>query len=111
MVNIQLLQLVEVVVYLPIGSILYADKNTFSYHRNNSNYKDILKNGDEEKYLLINSLKTDCLDCEDASIKVKSLIPVTPNTPKINLQKKSNDSNQWVEEVNDQFKNLNTTNN
>ena len=104
-------QLVEVVVYLPIGSILYADKNTFSYHRNNSNYKDILKNGDEEKYLLINSLKTDCLDCEDASIKAKSLIPVTPNTPKINLQKKSNDSNQWVEEVNDQFKNLNTTNN
>ena len=104
-------QLVEVVVYLPIGSILYADKNTFSYHRNNSNYKDILKNGDEEKYLLINSLKTDCLDCEDASIKAKSLIPVTPSTPKINLQKKSNDSNQWVEEVNDQFKNLNTTNN
>ena len=104
-------QLVEVIVYLPIGSILYADKNTFSYHRNNSNYKDILKNGDEENYLLINSLKTDCLDCEDASIKVKSLIPVTPNTPKINLQKKSNDSNQWVEEVNDQFKNLNTTNN
>ena len=104
-------QLVEVIVYLPIGSILYADKNTFSYHRNNSNYKDILKNGDEENYLLINSLKTDCLDCEDASIKAKSLIPVTPNTPKINLQKKSNDSNQWVEEVNDQFKNLNTTNN
>ena len=104
-------QLVEVVVYLPIGSILYADKNTFSYHRNNSNYKDILKNGDEEKYLLINSLKTDCLDCEDASIKAKSLIPVTPNTPKINLQKKSNDSNQWVEKVNDQFKNLNTINN
>ena len=104
-------QLVEVIVYLPIGSILYADKNTFSYHRNNSNYKDILKNGDEEKYLLINSLKTDCLDCEDASIKAKSLIPVTPSTPKINLQMKSNDSNQWVEEVNDQFKNLNTTNN
>ena len=59
----------EVVVYLPIRSILYVDKNTFLYHRNNSNYKDILKNGDEEKYLLINSLKTDCLDCEDASIK------------------------------------------
>lgn len=104
-------QLVEVIVYLPIGSILYADKNTFSYHRNNSNYKDILKNGDEENYLLINSLKTDCLDCEDASIKAKSLIPVTPSTPKINLQMKSNDSNQWVEEVNDQFKNSNTTNN
>ncbi|MDG1790225.1 MAG: PspC domain-containing protein [Flavobacteriaceae bacterium] len=104
-------QLVEVIVYLPIGSILYADKNTFSYHRNNSNYKDILKNGDEEKYLLINSLKTDCLDCEDPYIKEKSLIPVTPNTPKINLQKKSNDSIQWIEEVNDQFKNLNTTNN
>ena len=104
-------QLVEVIVYLPIGSILYADKNTFSYHRNNSNYKDILKNGDEEKYLLINSLKTDCLDCEDPYIKAKSLIPVTPNTPKINLQKKSNDSIQWIEEVNDQFKNLNTTNN
>ncbi|RZP17486.1 MAG: PspC domain-containing protein [Flavobacteriales bacterium] len=104
-------QLVEVIVYLPIGSILYADKNTFSYHRNSSNYKDILKNGDEEKHLLINNLKTVCLDCEDLSFNVEPEIPSTPNVPKTNLQEKKHDSTQWVEEVNDQFKNLNTTNN
>lgn len=104
-------QLVEVIVYLPIGSILYADKNTFSYHRNSSNYKDILKNGDEEKYLLINNLKTVCLDCEDLSFNVEPEISNTPNVPKINLHEKKHDSTQWIEEVNDQFKNLNTTNN
>ena len=62
-------QEVKVVLYLPIGTVLFADNNTYSYHSNSSHYKDILNNGDEEKYLLINSLKTDCLDCEDASIK------------------------------------------
>jgi len=56
-------QEVEVVVYLPIGTILYADDNTYSFHRNDSRYRDILDNGDEEHYLLIEDGQTRCLDC------------------------------------------------
>ncbi len=56
-------QEVEVVVYLPVGTIIYADDNTYSFHRNDYNYRDILENGDEEQYLLIEDGKTRCLDC------------------------------------------------
>jgi phage shock protein PspC (stress-responsive transcriptional regulator) len=58
-------QEVEVIVYLPIGTVLYADDNTFSFHRNDSYYRDILNNGDEEKYLLIEDGSTRCIDCPD----------------------------------------------
>ncbi|MBT8256407.1 MAG: PspC domain-containing protein [Bacteroidia bacterium] len=56
-------QEVEVIVYLPIGSILYADDNTYSFHRNDSHYRDILNIGDEEQYLLIEDGETRCLTC------------------------------------------------
>jgi len=56
-------QEIEVIVYLPIGTIIYADDNTYSFHRNDYYYKDILDNGDEEKYLIIEDGKTRCLDC------------------------------------------------
>ncbi|MEM7085801.1 MAG: PspC domain-containing protein [Bacteroidota bacterium] len=56
-------QEVEVIVYLPIGTVLYADDNTYSFHRNDSFYRDILDNGDEEHYLLIEDGQTRCLDC------------------------------------------------
>lgn len=56
-------QEVQVIVYLPIGSVLYADGNTYSFHRNSSYYRDILDNGDEEKYLIIEDGKVRCLDC------------------------------------------------
>lgn len=56
-------QKVEVVLYLPIGSTLYADDNTYYYHRNTDEYGDILHNGDEEKYLKITENGTECRDC------------------------------------------------
>ncbi len=56
-------QEVEVIVYLPVGTIIYADDNTYSFHRNDSHYRDILDNGDEEKYLLIEDGETRCIDC------------------------------------------------
>ncbi|NND62439.1 MAG: hypothetical protein HKN48_04535, partial [Flavobacteriaceae bacterium] len=58
-------QEVEVIVYLPIGSVLYADDNTYSFHRNDSYYRDILDNGDEEKYLIIEDGATRCLECPE----------------------------------------------
>jgi hypothetical protein len=63
-------QEVEVILYLPIGSILYAEDNTYSFHRNNSRYNDILDNGDEEKYLRILEDETECLDCPTKERKV-----------------------------------------
>ncbi len=65
-------QEVEVVLYLPIGSILYADNNTYSFHRNSSRWSDILNNGDEEQYLLIQNEDTKCLDCPSFEAKIES---------------------------------------
>lgn len=56
-------QEVTVYVYLPEGSLLYADKNSQSYHKNTKDYKDILFVGQEEKHLIIGKEKTTCLDC------------------------------------------------
>ncbi|PQB04660.1 PspC domain-containing protein [Aureitalea marina] len=58
-------QEMEIVVYLPVGTILYADQNTYTFHRNDSYYRDILNNGDEEQYLLIEDGSTSCLDCPE----------------------------------------------
>jgi hypothetical protein len=56
-------QEVEVTVFLPEGSIVKADDNTYSFHRNSSHYRDILDNGFEDHYLLINDQDVICLDC------------------------------------------------
>jgi phage shock protein PspC (stress-responsive transcriptional regulator) len=56
-------QEVDITLYLPEGTILYADDNTYSFHRNSSSYMDILNNGDESHYLRILKNKTECLDC------------------------------------------------
>ena len=56
---------VRVIVYLPEGSVLYADDNTYTYHRNDSYYRDILDNGDEEKFLGVEDNYLRCLDCPE----------------------------------------------
>lgn len=58
-------QEVEVILYLPEGTIIYADDNTYSYHRNYSYYNDILDNGMEEKYLKVVRDDVICLNCDD----------------------------------------------
>ncbi|MAT89219.1 MAG: hypothetical protein CMC35_00890 [Flavobacteriaceae bacterium] len=58
-------QEVTVIVYLPEGATLYADDNTYSFHRNDSYYNDILDNGMEEKYLLVQDEDLVCVDCPD----------------------------------------------
>ena len=63
-------QKVELILYLPEGSILYADNNTYSFHRNDSYYNDILENGMEEHYLKILHNATKCLDCDDDEFEV-----------------------------------------
>lgn len=63
-------QSIEITLYLPEGSVLYADKNTYYYHRNSSYYGDILDNDDEEHFLQIKNDKTVCLDCAHKEITV-----------------------------------------
>ncbi len=82
-------QEVEVVLYLPINSVLYADKNTYSFHSNSSRYNDILRNGDEENYLLIQKSKTVCLDCPESNTSDSN-----------NMNNHSSDEN-WEQEVNE----------
>jgi len=56
-------QEVQVTLYLPEGSMLYADDNTYSFHRNQGFYGDILENGQEEHFLKIIDDQTICEDC------------------------------------------------
>ncbi|WP_051205377.1 PspC domain-containing protein [Salinimicrobium xinjiangense] len=56
-------QRVQVTLFMPVGSVLYAADNTYSFHRNADYYGDILLNGDEERYLKITRGGTECLDC------------------------------------------------
>ncbi|WP_353777827.1 PspC domain-containing protein [Winogradskyella sp. 3972H.M.0a.05] len=58
-------QEIQVILYLPEGTILKADRNTYSFHRNSSYYNDILDNGMEEHYLKVISNDVICLDCDD----------------------------------------------
>jgi hypothetical protein len=56
-------QEVQVNLFLPVGTVLHAADNTYSFHRNSDYYGDILNNGDEERYLRISRDGTECLDC------------------------------------------------
>lgn len=64
-------QEIEVVLYLPEGSVLNANDNTYSFHRNSSSYRDILDNGFEEHYMRVMHNDLICLDCpKDKNYKV-----------------------------------------
>jgi phage shock protein PspC (stress-responsive transcriptional regulator) len=77
-------QEVEIIVHLPEGTILYADENTYSYHRNRSYHNDILNNGMEEHYLKVIEDDVICLDCpEDKEFEVK--ININDDDSKFNL--------------------------
>ena len=58
-------QEVYVTLYLPEGTTLYANKNTYSFHRNPSYYEDILDNGMEDHYLKVVKDGIDCPDCDE----------------------------------------------
>ena len=56
-------QEIEIILYLPEGSTLYADENTYPFHSNSSYYNDILDHGMEEHFLLVKNNKLICYDC------------------------------------------------
>lgn len=59
-------QEVRVIVYVPEGSVIYADDNTRSYHSNTRQYRDILNSGNEEKFLKVGRKSLNCIDCPES---------------------------------------------
>ncbi|HBR54816.1 MAG TPA: hypothetical protein DEA82_11810 [Flavobacteriaceae bacterium] len=60
-------QEIEITVFLPEGSVVYAEENTYSFHRNDSRYRDILHNGMEDRLLLVLKNKLQCLNCPEGT--------------------------------------------
>ena len=58
-------QEVEIILYLPEGSIVNTDGNTYSFHSNYRHYRDIIDNGFENQYLKVIKDDVICLDCGD----------------------------------------------
>ena len=58
-------QEIRVIVYLPEGATLFADNNTYSYHSNDTRYRDILDHGSEETYMTVGAGKLFCETCPD----------------------------------------------
>jgi phage shock protein PspC (stress-responsive transcriptional regulator) len=56
-------QYVKITLYLPEGTTVWTDDNTYSFHRNSSSYRDIIDNGFEEHYLKVINDDVICLDC------------------------------------------------
>jgi phage shock protein PspC (stress-responsive transcriptional regulator) len=67
-------QEVIVTIYLPEGSVLYANDNTDYFHRNWRYSNDILKHGMEEHYLKVIEDDVICLDCPEKNIEIKANI-------------------------------------
>lgn len=56
-------QEVQVTLFLPEGTVLWADENTSSFHSNADYYGDILISGEEGHFLKIMENETSCEDC------------------------------------------------
>jgi len=54
---------VRVILYLPLGSTLYPDKNIEDFHHSSDFYGNILNYGQEGNYLKINDNSTSCENC------------------------------------------------
>ena len=59
-------QEVRVTLFLPEGTVLYADDNISSFHRSSDYYGNILEHNEEENYLTIGNNTTICNDCPDS---------------------------------------------
>jgi len=80
-------QEVQITLYLPEGSIVNIDDNTYSFHRNYRQYGDIIDNGFEEHYLKVIKDDVICLDCADEN-KFKINIDIHSEDSKFKLDDK-----------------------
>ena len=75
------------ILYVPEGAVIYANDNTYSFHRNSSYYNDILENGMEEQYLRIIEDDTECLDCSIEEEEEEDLTVITTEAEVIEEEK------------------------
>ncbi|PCJ19390.1 MAG: hypothetical protein COA96_16295, partial [SAR86 cluster bacterium] len=80
-------QEVEVTIYLPEGSVIYADDNTYTFHRNSSYYGDILNNGSEGHYMKVMHRDLLCMDCGDNSYIENTKNSVDKSSPSTDNEK------------------------
>ncbi len=99
-------QKVSITVYLPEGTVVYADENVSTYYENNSSYEDWLDWDNDSHYLRILKNKNECLDCkeESESFENDSIITDTIERVKDTLKEKT-----WVNEVNEGFTETNSS--
>ena len=92
----------NVTLYLPEGSVLLADRNTYNYHSNDYYYNDILDHDMEERHLKIISNGVECLDCpEDEEFDIEVNIKNDENGLEINedgIKAKSDTSSLQIDE-------------
>ena len=80
-------QKIQVILYLPVGTVLYADDNTHWYHQNTSYYNDILDSGMEEHYLKIVNDGVECIDCGDKNDETSSKSKTKKIAPEEEVEK------------------------
>ncbi|QHI39061.1 hypothetical protein IMCC3317_44620 [Kordia antarctica] len=89
-------QEIEIILYLPEGAIIFAEKNTRSYHRNSPRSGDILGKKEEENHYQVIDDDLKCLDCDTPNInqlKSKKKSSITINSDKVDINIKSKDQN------------------
>lgn len=96
-------QQVEITVFVPEGSVFFADDNVASYYGADSNLKGLI-NEDQGHYFKILKNKVECLDCEDKNIETINTKETgeneeTPDT--LTISEKEN----WEKEVLNEFRN------
>ena len=79
---------ITIILYLPEGSTLYADKNTESFRYISSYYNDILKRGMEEQYMRVSDGKLICLDCKDDEEEEELDAPISITSDKVEVRVK-----------------------
>jgi phage shock protein PspC (stress-responsive transcriptional regulator) len=90
-------QEVEITLYLPEGAIIYADKNTKSFHQNYKSSGDILDSGQEEQYYQVIDEDLQCLDCPPSKAKTSNKTnntkqsDITINSEKVDINIKNQD--------------------
>jgi phage shock protein PspC (stress-responsive transcriptional regulator) len=90
-------QEVEITLYLPEGAIIYAYKNTSSFHLNSTSTGDILGTGEEGYHYQVIDDDLQCLDCPPSKKKSRkkskneNQSDITINSEKVDINIKNED--------------------
>ena len=87
-------QQVEITIYVPEGTVLYAGDNTFGYYEYSSRY-NILHNASTNHYLKVIEDKVICLDCPE----------LDEDSEMDEMEKASVNNGDWQSEVAEDFNN------